>query len=238
MPMISTDIEYRLSGGASNAVQVASLGGAKSSTAANAIMDTGTATSGSTITLNDTSKTWTVDEHAGRSVTITGGTGSGQTASIASNTEQGLVFSSALGVALDSSSAYRINDPIFDKVGSAESGAGDIEYRCIYVHNAHATLTMLNAVAWVPSNTPSASTVVEIGLGTSAMNGTEQTVADESAAPSGVTFSVSATKGAGVSLGSIPPGEGRSAWLRRTVTAGASAAADTFTIRVECETEA
>jgi hypothetical protein len=164
MAITSSDIVYRLSGGASNAVQAASLGGAKSSNAASA--------------------------------------------------------------------------SIFDDVSSAESSAGDIEHRCIYVHNAHATLTLENAVAWIPSNTPSTSTVVEIGVGTSAVNATEQTVADENTAPSGITFVAAATLGAGVAIGSIPAGQHRAVWLRRTVSAAAAAANDTFTLRVTGDTAA
>ena len=66
----------------------------------------------------------------------------------------------------------------------------DTEYRCFYVHNAmHATLTMQNSVIWIQSNTTSADTSIEIALGSSAVNGTEQTIANENTAPTGVTFS-------------------------------------------------
>lgn len=127
---------------------------------------------------------------------------------------------------------------IFDTVDGAESATGDVEYRCVYVHNLHATLTMQNAVAWLFANTPNASTDIAVGVGTSAVNGTEQTVANEGAAPAGVTFSAAATQGAGVALGSIPPGQHRAVWLRRTVTAGAPASSDGCTLRVTCDTAA
>jgi hypothetical protein len=162
MAIASTDIQYRLSGGAGNTSPAASLGGAKSTTAASA--------------------------------------------------------------------------NIFDDVASAEAVAGDTEYRCVYVHNAHASLTLVGAVLWIPTNTPSASTTVDVGVGTSAVNGTEQTVADENTAPSGVTFAAAATQGAGVALGDIPAGQSRAVWLRRTITAGAGAANDSFTLRVTGDT--
>lgn len=162
MPIASTDIQYRLSGGASNTSQNASLGGAKSSTAASAA--------------------------------------------------------------------------IFDAVSGDESAAGDAECRCVYVHNAHATLTLTNAVAWLQSNTPSSSTQVDIGLGTSAVNGTEQLIANENTAPTGVAFVAGADKAGGVALGDIPPGQHRAVWLRRTVNGGAAAANDSFTVRAEGET--
>ena len=164
MAIQSTDIRFRLSGGASNAVPLASLGGVKSS--------------------------------------------------------------------VDASST------LFDDVSSAEATAGDVEYRCVYVHNAHASLPLVGAVLWVPANTPSGSTTVDVGVGTSAMNGTEQAVANEGAAPSGVTFAAAASQAAGVALGDIPAGQSRAVWLRRTIDAGAGAANDTFTIRVTGDTAA
>lgn len=163
MPIVSGDIAYRLSGGASNSDQNASLGGVKSSNAVSA--------------------------------------------------------------------------SLFDLVGSAEASAGDTEYRCLYVHNGHGSLTMLNSVIWIQSNTPSTDTDLAIGAGTSAVNGTEQTVADESTAPTGITFSAAANEGAAVALGDIPPGEHKAVWLRRTVGAAAAAyTGDGATLRVKCDT--
>ena len=128
---------------------------------------------------------------------------------------------------------------LFDNVSGAESEAGDVEYRCVYIRNDNASLTMQNAVAWIQTNTPSAGSTIDIGLGTSAINGTEQTVANESTAPSGVTFSAAATEGAAIALGNIPFGQHRSFWIRRTISAGASAYNnDSATIRVKCETAA
>lgn len=168
MPIISTDILYRLSGGSGNTDPNASLGGVKSST--------------------------------------------------------------AIGAGLHN---------LFDIVSSAESAAGDTEYRCFYVHNAHATLTMQNTVIWIQANTTSADTNIEIGLGTSAINATEQTVANESTAPTSVTFSSPANQGAALSIGNIPPGEHKAVWVKRIVNAAASAYnSDTATIRTLCDTAA
>ena len=165
MPILSTDIKYCLSGGATNQLPAASLGGVKSS-------------------------------------------------------------------------YYVTPETIFDAVSGAESAAGDIEYRILYIQNAHATLSLDNAVAWLQANTPSATTTVDIGLGTSALNGTEQTIADESTAPAGVTFIAASSKGAGIALGSIPAGQHRAIHLRRTINAGTVAVNDTFTVRAEGETAA
>ena len=125
---------------------------------------------------------------------------------------------------------------LFDDVTSAESAAGDTEYRCIYVHNANGALTMQNAVLWITANTT--ANRIAVGVGSSAINGTEQTVADENTAPTGVTFNQPTTKGAAIALGNIPPGQHRAVWMRRAITAASAASNDTYSLRVECDTAA
>lgn len=127
---------------------------------------------------------------------------------------------------------------IFDDVLSAESTSGDTEYRCIYIHNAHATLSLQTAVIWLNANTASADTTIEIGVGTAAINGTEQTVANESTAPTSVTFSSPSTFGTTLALGTLPAGQHKAVWLKRIVNASAAASNDTFTLRVQGDTAA
>lgn len=169
MPIISSDIQFRLSGGASNADPDASLGGAKSSVE---IVD---------------------------------------------------------GVVAN----------LFDNVRGAESAAGSTEYRCFYIHNAHATLTMQDTVVYIDANTPSPDTEAAIGLGSAAVGGTEPTIADETTAPAGVTFSAAAGAGSALAIGDIAPGSHKAVWVRRVVSAGASAYNnDGVDIRVVCDTAA
>ena len=125
---------------------------------------------------------------------------------------------------------------LFDKVPSAEAAAGSVEYRCIYVRNEHETLTLEDAKVFIPSNTDSADTDLAIGLGTSAIDGTEQTVANETTAPTGVTFSAPANYAAGLSIGNLGPNSTKAVWVRRTVNAGAAAANDSATLRVQGDT--
>ena len=166
MPIISTDIKLRLSGGAANSNVSLSLGGAKSSVE---------------------------------------------------------VVSAAL-------------HNLFDKVSSAEATAGSVEYRCIYVHNGHGTLDLEDARVFIPNNTPSADTTLAVGLGTAAVNATEQTVANEVTAPAGVSFSEPSTYAAGLAIGNLAAGAHKAIWLRRTITAGAAAVNDTATVRVQGDT--
>lgn len=169
MPIIATDLQYRLSGGAANATPSSSIGGIVSSTS---VVDA---------TLHN----------------------------------------------------------LFDQVSGAESAAGSVEYRCVYVKNNHATLTLQGAKVWIVSNTPSTSTSIDIGLGSSAVSATEQTIANSTTAPISVTFSAPATTGTALAIGDLAPGATKAVWIRRTVTAGASAYnSDTVTLRLEGDTAA
>lgn len=147
------------------------------------------------------------------------------------------VGNSALGGAKSSNAISSAVDGLFDAVSAAEATAGTVEYRCVYLHNANGTDTMTNARVWISANTPLAGTTLDIGVGTSAVNGTEQTIANETTAPTSVSFSAPSTAGTGLALGSIPAGQHRAIWLRRTVTAGSGASAnDTWTLGYDCET--
>jgi hypothetical protein len=71
--------------------------------------------------------------------------------------------------------------------------------------------------------------------------GEDETIANEGAAPVGETFSQPTTYSGGLALNSttgLAPADDKGVWLKRTVTAGASAAADSATIKVEGDTAA
>lgn len=119
---------------------------------------------------------------------------------------------------------------LFDDTSDAERVAGDVEYRCVYAHFAVAATS---AKVWIASNTPSTATDAAVGLGTSALSGTEQTVANEGTAPTGVTFSAAASLSAAIDVGAVAAGQSFAIWLRRTVNAAAAGyVGDGFTLRV------
>jgi hypothetical protein len=128
---------------------------------------------------------------------------------------------------------------LFDHVSGTESAAGDTEYRCIYFHNSHGSLTAQNSKVYITSNTPGAGDQIAIGKGSAAINATEQTVADESTAPSSVTFTEPTDYAGGISLGNIPAGQHQSIWVRRIVAAAAAAVDDNVaTLQIGVDTAA
>jgi hypothetical protein len=143
----------------------------------------------------------------------------------------------SLGGAKSSTLMSSTVDQLFDFTSAAEAVAGDVEYRCVYLHNANGADTMLGFTTWIASQTPLAGSVLAIGLGSAAINGVEQTIANESTAPVGVTFSEPSAFASGLVAGDIPFGQHKAIWLRRTITAGSgSSPNDTWSLGYQCET--
>jgi hypothetical protein len=132
---------------------------------------------------------------------------------------------------------------LFDDVSGAENAAAESEYRCIFVRNAHATLTMLSAVVYLSAEV-SGGAVTAIGVDTTAASAIGASaaqalsVANEDTAPAGVTFSAPTTVGTGIALGDIPAGSCRAVWIRRTTANTAAIDADGVTLAVACDTAA
>lgn len=132
---------------------------------------------------------------------------------------------------------------LFDVITGDENAASDVEYRCIFVHNNHATLTWENVVVWLSSETAggaAAAISVDTTGVTAKGSATAQakTVADESTAPASQTFTAPTTKGTGLSVGNIPAGSVAAVWVRRTAANSAAIDTDGVVIRFEGDTAA
>lgn len=134
--------------------------------------------------------------------------------------------------------ADNVDNNLFDDVSGTEHTAGRVEYRCIYVRNSHGSLTLTSPVVWINSDTTGADSDISIAVGTSAVNGTEQTIANETTAPTGVTWSDAAvSRATGLALGDLPTTQHKAVWIRRTITAGSTPqAADTCAIQAGGDT--
>jgi hypothetical protein len=127
---------------------------------------------------------------------------------------------------------------LFDDVSGAESASGTTEYRCMFILNNHATLTLENATIAVQSETGAgtAITIATDNIGNVAKGSASAqaaTIANETTAPSGVS-----AFGAGpLTIGNLAAGQVRGIWLKRIVSAGASASnPDSVVLRVTGDT--
>lgn len=125
-----------------------------------------------------------------------------------------------------------------DDITSSEAGAGIIIYHGYYFKNNHGTLVYLDPKFWIASQTTSATTDVAVAVAGEDVNTAIETVASETTAPVGETFSQPASFGAGIACGAIGDGdldvaEYRGHWIRYTVNAGTTAVLDAYTISVQ-----
>lgn len=136
---------------------------------------------------------------------------------------------------------------LFDDVSGAENAASDVEYRCFFLHNAHATLTYQNAVVYLSGGDPAGGANVAIAVDSTAASAIGSASAqalqiadegDSGTALSGLTFSAPTTAGTGLSLGNIGPGQCRAVWVRRSATNSAAVTGETVTLAVSGDTAA
>lgn len=139
------------------------------------------------------------------------------------NASEPIAISSAVGSLLNNA---------FDDVSSAEASAGDTEYRAFLIKNTHDTETLNSPIRiWIPQNTPAAGDTFEIAIEAPSAQptGSIQSIANESTAPVGLTFSAPTTEATGILLPiSLAAGQIYGLWQKRIVTAGASALSNNF----------
>ncbi len=129
---------------------------------------------------------------------------------------------------------------LFDDVTGDENAAEDVEYRCFFVHNAHATLTLTNAFMWISAEVSGGANIAfcvdstaASAIGQSSFQAKE--IGNESTQPTEPSFYTTTTKGLNIS-GSLQPGYCRAFWVRRTATNSAALNNDSATIKIEGDT--
>lgn len=122
---------------------------------------------------------------------------------------------------------------VFDDVSPAEASAGATDYRCLFALNNHATLTLIGAALSISSQTAGGATIT-IGLDPAGITakglGSAQaaTIANEAAAPVGVSFSAGP-----LTIGDMAPGQVQAFWMKRVTPPGATVLADGAVLSVD-----
>jgi len=132
---------------------------------------------------------------------------------------------------------------LFDDVSGDDNAASDVEYRAIFVHNNHASLTWESPTVWLSAETAGGADIAialdDLGVTVKGSAGAQaDEVADEDTAPSGESFSSPTTKGGGLVIANIPAASVAAIWVRRTATNSAALDNDDVTISVEGDTPA
>ncbi|CAM0000958.1 hypothetical protein VPHD480_0435 [Vibrio phage D480] len=158
------------------------------------------------------------------------------------NTHDSEVDSLGGGVSAVELVSNQLHD-LFDAVPSAESAAGRVEYRCFYVQNEHASLTLYDSKVFISNNTASVDSLIEIALDPVAVNGEDSSILLDDETDSGshltaLTFVDAPSFESGLDIGNLAAGEQRAIWIKRTINAGAAAAAEDATIAIRGDTDA
>lgn len=163
------------------------------------------------------------------------------TAASAGNTTAGTPGGSLGGYVSTTELASGALHALFDAVGGTENAAGRVEYRCVFVHNAHPTNTLYGARVWLEAEVAGgavaaisvdSSPAVPVGLSSVQA----KSVAGETTAPSAQTFTAPTLGSAGLDLGDLPAGHVRAVWVRRTAVNSGPLDGDGVTLRVEGDT--
>lgn len=132
---------------------------------------------------------------------------------------------------------------LFPDVTGDENFASNVDHQCMFVYNAHGSLTLQNAVVWVVSQVANGA-AADIGLDTTSASAVGSssaqavTTANKQAVPSGVTFTTPTSKSTGLSIGNLASGTVKAIWVRRTSSNQAAINNDGLTLRVEGDTAA
>ena len=133
---------------------------------------------------------------------------------------------------------------LFDVISGTENTNLDAEYRCVFVRNAHASLAMQNVRIYisgqVAGGADAAIALDQTGVVSSTLTTAQaERVANENTAPTGETFSTTATSYAtGLAPADIPAGSGIAVWIRRTATNSAAINNDGATVAIGFDTAA
>ena len=130
---------------------------------------------------------------------------------------------------------------LFPDITGAQNAASQVDYAGLAIHNSNAANAYQNAVAYISAETAGGASIA-IGVDTTAASAvgsaTAQllTIANSTTAPAGVTFSSPTTAGTGLSLGSIPTGNVKGLWVRRSAANTAALSNDGVTLATSGDT--
>ena len=131
----------------------------------------------------------------------------------AGNTDPDLALGGVMSTSTSISTTVS-EENLFNNFTAAETTAGSTKYRGLYLLNNHGSISLTSSAVYIPTNTPSTTTAAAIALAGEGVNATMETIANETTAQAGETFSAQSTFGAGLSTGTLTAGQRYGVWER------------------------
>ena len=134
---------------------------------------------------------------------------------------------------------------LFSDITGAQNTASQTDYRCIFVFNNHATLTLYNTIAYISAEVAGATTILlavdNIAATWNALTNSRQasvtanTTSIPNATPA-LIFSSPTTADTAIVLGDLLPGYCRALWVQRKAGNTTAKNSDGFVLRVSGDT--
>lgn len=131
-----------------------------------------------------------------------------------------------------------VEGELFTAASGAQNAASTVQYQCVFVKNAHATLTLTGAKIYVESEVSGGGSIA-IAIDSTAKSDADSSsaqalqIANDTTAPAGpLSFSTPTTEGAALTLGDLAPDEVKAVWCRRTLANTAAKNNDGFRLTV------
>jgi len=122
---------------------------------------------------------------------------------------------------------------VWDSISGDESEAGDTEYRGIYIMNDNDSDTLYNVKIWISEEVSDSDVQIDIGIEEAIM----QQIANESIAPTGISFSHPISESEALEIGNLGPNQYYGIWIKRIVSSGDTHfTSDGYTLTVKGET--
>jgi hypothetical protein len=134
-----------------------------------------------------------------------------------------------------------VMNALFPDITPSENEADNVDYKCVFVHNQHATLSALNVKVYFPTMVSGGSDVamaldnhLPSALASSAAQA--DLIADKNTAPTAVgVFSAPTDDTNALVIGTLQPGQCRAVWIKRLASGAAAVVNDGVTLRIECD---
>ena len=164
-------------------------------------------------------------------------------------TAAGAAGNAGVGAALTSLGKYistsawagGVANDLFDNITGAENAASQVDYRCLFIHNNNANNPYENVTLWLSAEVAGGAAIA-IGVDTTVASAIASaaaqalTVASVTSAPVGVVFTSPTTFGTGIVLGTIPVGQCRAIWVKRTAANTVALSGDGVTFSIQGDT--
>jgi hypothetical protein len=128
----------------------------------------------------------------------------------------------------DSITISRIANELLDNITGLNGFYGHTDYRCLYIKNTGAVSAAVRV--WLGSAVGEAT--FSIGLDPAGVNGTATTIVNETTAPAGVSFSAPTVAASGLAV-TLNENDTAAVWFRRAIVAGEYPAAENQFFNVE-----